>query len=304
MMEILGHTDTGLEIVRCALCEGTKTRRYYTKFGYRIARCTKCGFVFANPRMTAEQTEQRYSATYFRDEYLPSVMPPNGPDDGQFLDDRYRPSIALLARSGVNRGRLVEIGTGAGFFLKAAARAGWDAHGLELSPEASAYARDTLGLRVLQTAAEVMPYDAGYFDAAAMFEVIEHLRDPLGVLRAARRAVRKGGVMVISTPNVDALSHRIMGKDWAVISPAEHLYCFSERTLGAMLFKAGFSRVDFIREFEPWLLYETMNVRYTHAPNAWRSRLFKWWVETHWAQDYREVQRLGLADTLLAAATV
>jgi 2-polyprenyl-3-methyl-5-hydroxy-6-metoxy-1,4-benzoquinol methylase len=293
----------GLESVACALCGGTSTRRYLRKFGYRIVKCRRCALVYCNPRLSAAATEQRYNAEYFRNEYLPSVRPPEGCDERQFLTDRFTPSIRLLERSGAVQGRLLEIGTGAGFFLKAAANAGWDAHGLELSSEAAAYARDTLGLDVRQTPAEEMPFAAGSFDAAAMFEVIEHLRDPMAVLRAARRAVRPGGVLVLSTPNLHSVSRWMLGEQWAVLSPAEHLYYFSEKTLSAALIKGGFTRVEFVREFEPWLLYETMNVRYTHAPESFRARAYRSLVFRYGPERYREIQRRGFADTLLAVAT-
>jgi 2-polyprenyl-3-methyl-5-hydroxy-6-metoxy-1,4-benzoquinol methylase len=301
-LPILGTTRAGLEIVPCALCGGTRTRRYCRKFGYPIVKCRACTLVYCNPRLTSDQTDKRYNAEYFRNEYLPSVMPPGGPDDGAFLDDRYGPSIALLRRSGVERGRLIEIGTGAGFFLKAAARAGWDAHGLELSTEASAYARETLGLNILQTAAEAMPFEPGTFDAAAMFEVIEHLRDPVRVLTATRQALRPGGVLVLSTPNLDAISRWVLGKQWAMLNPAEHLYYFTRRTLAAMLLEAGFSRAEFVGEFKPWLLYETMNVNNTHAPGSFRARVYRSLVFRYGADRYREIQRRGYADGLLAVA--
>ena len=100
--------------------------------------------MFANPRLPAGEIEQRYSSDYIWNEYLPGVVPPAGPNDSAFLDWRYRKPLALLRQRTPNAGRLLEIGTGAGFFLKAAVRAGWDAYGLELSPDAAAYARDTL----------------------------------------------------------------------------------------------------------------------------------------------------------------
>ena len=153
-----------------------------------------------------------------------------------------------------------------------------------------------------QIPAEEMPFEPGSFDAAGMFEVIEHLRDPMAVLRAARRAVRPGGVLVLSTPNLSSVSRWVLGKQWAVLSPAEHLYYFTEVTLSAALIKAGFARVEFVREFEPWLLYETMNVRYTHAPESFRARVYRSLVFRYGPERYREIQRRGYGDTLLAVA--
>jgi SAM-dependent methyltransferase len=300
-LQILGKTEAGLEIVPCALCGGTATEPYCVKFGYPIVKCAGCGLVYCNPRLTSAETDKRYNAHYFWNEYLPSVIPAGGADDGAFLDQRFKAPLELLAK-GPSPARLIEIGTGAGFFLKAAVRAGFDAYGLELSTEAAEYARTTLGLRVMQTPAEDMPFEPGYFDAAAMFEVIEHLRDPLRVVRAARRALKPGGRFVVSTPNLDALSRQVLGDEWAVLSPAEHLYYFTETTLRAMLLKAGFQSVRFVRNYAPWLHHETMNARYTHAPDGWRARSYYRFVNTAGRGIYRGVQSLGLADGLLAVA--
>jgi SAM-dependent methyltransferase len=300
-LDIIGMTDAGLEIVPCALCGGTETTPYCVKFGYPIVRCSRCDLVYCNPRLSSEETDKRYSPEYFWREYLPSVLPPGGADNGEFLDFRFKAPLELLA-NGRRPGRLIEIGTGAGFFLKAAARAGFDAHGLELSPEACDYARNTLGLRVMQTLAEEMPFEPGHFDAAAMFEVIEHLRDPLRVVRAARQALKPGGRFVVSTPNLGALSRHVLGDEWAVLSPGEHLYYFTETTLRAMLLKAGFRSVRFVHHYGPWLHHETMNARYTHAPDGWRARTYYRFVDTAGRNFYRGVQSLGLADGLLAVA--
>ena len=59
---------TELEGVSCALCGSTRTRRYCVKFGYRIGKCRQCGLVYCNPRLSAEETDKRYNADYFRNE--------------------------------------------------------------------------------------------------------------------------------------------------------------------------------------------------------------------------------------------
>ena len=296
-------TKAQLETVPCALCGGARTRPFSRKYGLDIVKCRECGLVYCNPRVPIEEADRRYNTEYFQNEYLPAVIPPNGPEDGAFLDDRYKAPLALLAH-GRPPGRLVEIGTGAGFFLKAAVRAGFDAYGLDLSADAAEYARKTLGLRVIEAPAEEMPFEPGYFSAAAMFEVIEHLRDPMSVLLAARRALATGGRLVVSTPNIDALSRYALGWQWAMLNPCEHLYYFSETTLRGMLLKAGFRSVHFERTYTPWLYRETMNAYNTHVPDSWRSRAYLFLVERYAPHfdRYRRVQRWGLADGLLAVA--
>src|SRR5687768_3302830 len=163
------------QTVPCALCGATDTRRVYLKWGWGIARCRRCGLVYANPRAPEAAILARYSKEYFWNEYLPAAGAPEGKVDLEWLDRRHAPMLELITRHSGGGRRLLEVGTGAGLFLKAASRAGWDASGLELSGEGAAFARERLGLDVRQERAEQMSFTPGAFDVAVMFDVIEHL---------------------------------------------------------------------------------------------------------------------------------
>ena len=190
------------QAVPCALCGASETRRLYTKWGWGIERCRRCTLVFANPRAPEAAILARYSADYFWKEYLPAAGAPGGQVDLAQMDRRHAPMLDLIKTHASGGGRrLLEVGTGAGLFLKAAARAGWEASGLELSEEGAAFARDRLGLDVRQERAEQMSFAPATFDVAVMFDVIEHLFDPKAVLAATRRALKPDGILVVSTPN-------------------------------------------------------------------------------------------------------
>ena len=115
------------------------------------------------------------------------------------------------------------------------------------------------------------------------------------------RRLRERGLLVISTPNWEAFTRHALGEQWAVISPAEHLYYFSEATLTAALKQAGFSWVHYHRDFAPGPL-ETMNADYTHAPGSLRHRLYAAFVRTLGPAVFRRIQTRGLADQLICIA--
>ncbi len=292
-----------MEEIACAICGARDTRRLYTKFGHGIERCTRCGLVYANPRAPEEAILARYSPDYFWHEYLPAIGAPEGRVDLDFVDRRYRPMLSLLRRHAPQGRRLLEVGTGAGMFLKAAERAGWEVAGLELSEEGAAFARDRLGLDVRQERAETMSFPAESFDVAVLFDVIEHLFDPRRVLESTRRALKPGGLIVISTPNLNALTRQALGVDWAVLSPLEHLYYFTAETLPRMLAAAGFASARMERCFEGWGRSETMNYRYTHARRL-RTRVYAALVNLAPGIAVRAVQRLGKADALICVGRV
>lgn len=289
-------------VVACAICGATDTRTVHVKQGYAIGRCRQCGLVYANPRAPEAQILARYSRDYFWTEYLPSLGVTDGHFDLAQFDVRHGAVLHWLAARGTGR-RLLEIGCGAGFFLKAAERAGWQVTGVELSEEGARFATERLGLEVLRVRAEEMPLAPGSVDAAGMFDVIEHLFDPRSVLEAIARALAPGGTLVISTPNYDSISRWLLGVEWAVLSPLEHVYYFTEHTLRRLLEAAGFTAVEYVRRHVMWGPQETVNFRYTHAPGGRRARLCGALVRTGGMPLARTIQRAGRQDALLCFAT-
>lgn len=288
--------------VACALCQGTDTAPVCVKFDLPIARCTTCGLVRATPRCAPERIAARYSADYFWGEYLPSLGVVNGQVDEAFIDQRYAPWVALMTSAVGARGRLLEIGSGAGLFAKAFSRAGWSVIGVEVNEAGAQFAREHLGLDVRSQYAEDLDIAAGTMDVVAMMDVIEHVPDPAATVATARRFLRPGGALLIQTPNLRALSRYALGTPWAVLSPAEHLYYFTDATLTALLTRAGFAPVSFEWAFAGFGPAETMNARYTHAPTAWRARAYAAAVQLGGAALLRWVRSAHRTDQLIAVA--
>jgi SAM-dependent methyltransferase len=293
-----------MQEVACAICGARDTRSVYAKLGCTIEQCRRCGLVYANPRAPQEWIFARYSREYFWGEYLPAIGAPEGKVDERYIDRRYGPMLAFIRQQALEGRRLLEVGTGAGLFLKAAERSGWEVAGLELSPEGAAFARDRLGLNVRQERAEEMSFPDRSFDVAVMFDVIEHLLDPRAVVEATRRALRPGGTLIVGTPNLSALTHAALGVDWAVLSPLEHLYYFTEGTLTALLRSCGFADIRIVRRYPGWTATESMNYLSTHAPGTWRHRVYGGFVRALGPVVHVPVQWIGKGDGLLAVATV
>jgi SAM-dependent methyltransferase len=291
------------EAIACAVCDSMEARPVFQKFQLMVSRCTRCGLVFATPRATREEIWARYSPSYFWDEYLPSHGVVDGRFDLSVFDTRHAAMLQLISGRAPTPGRMLEVGTGAGFFLKAAERAGWDCAGIEVSKDATDFARERLHLDVKQGSAEEIEYPDASFDVAVLFEVIEHLLDPLRALQRVARAIKPGGHILLSTPNFNALSRRALGRQWAVISPGEHLYYFTETSLERLLVRAGFANVRFERQYPGFDLIGTMNAACTHEPQSRRARLFQTVVSRYGTRAARLVREYGLGDTLLCFAT-
>ena len=177
------------------------------------------------------------------------------------------------------------------------------ARGLELSADGVEFSRTRLNIDVLCEPAETMSLPDGSVDAVVMIEVIEHLLDPLSVLKAAHRVLRPGGTLLLTTPNFNAISRWGLGVGWSILSPGEHVYYFTASTLSRLLSRAGFVGSQAIQLPTPKSVRETMNAAWTHTPGSPRSRLYRGLVQLVGPFAQRTVQAAGRGDTLRMLAS-
>jgi 2-polyprenyl-3-methyl-5-hydroxy-6-metoxy-1,4-benzoquinol methylase len=289
--------DLEVELIACNLCGRKDSHVEFVKGGLEVARCQWCGLVYANPRLTQTEIWKRYSPNYFWDEYMPAHQAPHGEFVAEWHRHRARPFLDLL-RPYRTTGTLLEVGCAAGFFLKIAADDGWEVRGVEIMASAVSYARTQLNLDVIEGTVEQAHFPEATFDTVVMVETIEHLLDPAAVLREVYRVLRPGGAVCITTPNYNSVMRTWLGNDWSVLSPAEHVYYFTETTLEQLVKQVGFNSVECIWRLPGQTVGEALNPYNTHRPDSRRSRLVKLGVTYlgRWMQPFlikrRRIDRL------------
>lgn len=215
--------------------------------GHDIVDCRACGFRHAVPLPDPTAMEREYSETYYAEE-KPTFLAHAGEDQAWAelaQTDRLEIFETLLPTA---RRRLLDIGSGPGFFLKTAQTHGWNAKGIEPSRQAAAHARG-LGVEVVEGFfnAQTAP-TLGRFDVVHLNNVLEHIADPIALLTLARALLEPGGLICVNVPN-DFSPFQIAARaaggtgDWWV-APPHHLNYFDFDSLGTLLERLGFGVVE------------------------------------------------------------
>lgn len=111
---------------------------------------------------------------------------------------------------------------------------------METDPEAVERARERHGLTVHLGRLGDLRFPESSFDAVTMKHVIEHVHDPVGLVRECLRLLKPRGRLVLVTPNVNGLGHRWFGENWRGLEPPRHLHLFTPWALGICASRAGF----------------------------------------------------------------
>jgi 2-polyprenyl-3-methyl-5-hydroxy-6-metoxy-1,4-benzoquinol methylase len=153
------------------------------------------------------------------------------------IEDIVGDSVRYLKAS--EKGRLLDVGCGNGLFLDHMRHLGWEVVGVEPDEEAAFVAREKLGLEVFQGSLEEAKFSDGHFDAITMNHVIEHVPDPIGLLKECRRVLRLGGKLIVATPNVGSLGAHVFGEHWRGLEVPRHIFLFSPRSLRTCAERSG-----------------------------------------------------------------
>jgi SAM-dependent methyltransferase len=207
--------------------------------------------MFLNPQPSAEDLAPHYP----KDSYYSLSARPTKTDRAGALVGTARGAMRLLVsplrpfvRSTVvvPGGRLLDVGCGAGHYLRLARSLGMEAFGVEPALERSD------DPRVFAGTLEAARFPDDHFDVITVNHVLEHVPSPTSMLEELRRILKPDGTLVIATPLADSLAYWLFGRHWVQLDIPRHLYTFSTATLRRYADKARLRVTDVRRNGRPF----------------------------------------------------
>ncbi len=227
--------------VGCYLCGRDDAAVMFTQDPYRVVRCNGCRLVYVTPRLTEAELQAMYQTAYWNSDEAKEFGYTDYLKDEELYVATYRMRREVITSRKPAGGRVLDVGSAAGFFLSTMKEIGWECHGIELSEYMAARSKQMFDLdSVVSGSILDAPFAERSFDAITFWDVIEHLEDPIPHLARARQLLKDDGLLVIETQNVESRFARVMGPRWQHYKMAEHLYHFAPDTVRTLLDRAGF----------------------------------------------------------------
>lgn len=234
--------NSELEYVICNLCCSDSTQHLLTRAdGLDIVKCRQCGLIYINPRPKVTDLSLFDKAYYSGGSQVSGYENYIQYNLEQLSKKKniWAKRLREIEKFSGSKGRILDIGCGAGFFLSLTRENNWDSYGVELSDYASNYAEEEFGLSVYKGYLREAGFPSCYFGAATLWSVLECTRNPLIELEEVNRILKPGGILGIWTPN--AKKTKLLGTSWfGFKSWFDRLYYFSPENIRAIVEEAGF----------------------------------------------------------------
>lgn len=226
--------------IGCGVCGASAARELYTardRFGnsgavFTIAECDGCGVWRTLPEMTESEL-----AAFYPDEYWGGAGDPSE----DWIRASQSEKTLFMKKCELGDGRILDVGCGAGFLLRALDANKWERFGVEIGKAASEQAARALGHdHVFTGALSEAGFADSSFDVVTFWSALEHANEPQASLVEAKRILKPDGTLIVQVPNAASYQARWFKGSWFALDAPRHRYHFSPQSLDRLLSETGF----------------------------------------------------------------
>lgn len=231
----------------CPLCNGTHLKRvmtctddYASGERFDVCTCEACGFTFTQG-VPVEAEIGRY---YETPDYISHSDTKKGTMNALYHQVRRymlgRKARLVMKEAHRKSGRLLDIGTGTGYFANTMQQRGWTVEAVERNPQARDFAREHFDLKVKPESALKEEFAPETFDVITLWHVMEHLEHLNETWEQLHELLTEKGVLMVAVPNCASYDAEKYGEHWAAYDVPRHLWHFTPSTILKLAAKHGF----------------------------------------------------------------
>lgn len=216
---------------KCPLCQSANLKKSHKVDNFQYLCCQSCLTLFLFPPPSRKKLRQ-----YYREEF----EYPAGLANEELTRRRARVILNNLKKLLPSGKKLLDIGSGCGYFLDETRQDNLEPLGIEPSKELCQYTQEKFNLDVIETNFESYIQDRDKkkkFDFITIIHTIEHVFEPQKMIDFAAEMLNKNGILFIETPNLDSHMFNILGKTYDFLDPPHHLWLFSKKSFHFLLSK-------------------------------------------------------------------
>lgn len=224
------------ENATCFLCGSVRGHEEFLVYeGYQLMQCPTCDAIFANITVDENYTSIVYNNQTYSESIEREVVDTFEYRKNTFGKERL---AYIVEKCGfeVSRHSLLDVGCGAGYMLKYLNERNIRCEGLEVTDYLVRFCRE-LGLNVSDNKLSEVK---GLFNVVTMFDVLEHLAEPITVFNEANEKLENGGCVLAYTPNILSFAFHFQGGKQNLLLPYEHLCFYTEKSLHYLARETGF----------------------------------------------------------------
>lgn len=236
-------------ITNCPVCNGQdfgKKRAVkdhsISKEVFNIDTCITCGFQFTNPIPTKDSI-----GIYYESQDYISHSDTNKGIVNKFyhmVRKRSNQSKIALVNAQSKTKKILDIGCGTGYFLKACQEVGWEVEGMEPDDKARLLATENIGKKVYK---QIEDINGKQFSVISLWHVLEHIHELDKTLTKIASLLQSKGTLIIAVPNIESYDALHYKEDWAALDVPRHLYHFRKEDMIRLIENQGFK----LKEIKP-----------------------------------------------------
>lgn len=238
---------------KCIFCGSTNRKFLFSIKNYNLFQCKNCNVVSFSPLPSNFDINNYYNN--YLEKYGNKFLIENK-KILRYKKEQWQKRIKLLNKFLKPPATLLDIGCSTGLFLSTAKELGYDVRGIEISKKETEIARERFGLKVFTQPLEELGLGKESFDIITMWDILEHVKNPIRLIQESKRILKKNGILAISTINWNALNRKIFKRKWRFLIPIEHLYYYNPLMLKEFLGRNGFKVLSLKASFAPQAFFE------------------------------------------------